>query len=132
MKACYAYASAFPSSPATDSFEPGIQSGLGSGRSGNLPRLRHLWRAPSRLLPGLPGPSTSRIALASAIYAVWNALNDPIFGYITDSTRSRRGRRIPYMRYTAPLSGPDLHPGLDGSPPGRSDRTLLVDADHHR
>src|SRR5512136_2422901 len=42
------------------------------------------------------------IALASAIYAIWNALNDPIFGYISDSTRTRRGRRIPYMRYTAP------------------------------
>ena len=43
------------------------------------------------------------IALASAIYAVWNAINDPLFGYITDNTRSRRGRRIPYMRYTAPF-----------------------------
>jgi glycoside/pentoside/hexuronide:cation symporter, GPH family len=43
------------------------------------------------------------IALASVIYAVWNALNDPVFGYISDSTRSKRGRRIPYMRYTAPF-----------------------------
>ncbi|MGD8398205.1 MAG: MFS transporter [Anaerolineae bacterium] len=43
------------------------------------------------------------IAIASAIYAVWNAINDPLFGYITDSTRSRRGRRIPYMRFTAPF-----------------------------
>jgi GPH family glycoside/pentoside/hexuronide:cation symporter len=43
------------------------------------------------------------IAVASAIYAVWNAINDPLFGYITDSTRSRLGRRIPYMRYTAPF-----------------------------
>jgi glycoside/pentoside/hexuronide:cation symporter, GPH family len=43
------------------------------------------------------------IALASFIYAVWNAINDPLFGYMTDSTRSKRGRRIPYMRYTAPF-----------------------------
>lgn len=43
------------------------------------------------------------IAIASVIYAVWNAINDPLFGYITDSTRSRLGRRIPYMRYTAPF-----------------------------
>jgi len=43
------------------------------------------------------------IALASAIYAVWNAVNDPLFGYLTDSTRSRLGRRIPYMRFTAPF-----------------------------
>jgi len=43
------------------------------------------------------------IALASGIYAVWNAFNDPLFGYITDSTRSKLGRRIPYMRFTAPF-----------------------------
>ncbi len=43
------------------------------------------------------------IAIASAIYAVWNAINDPLFGYITDNTRSRMGRRIPYMRFTAPF-----------------------------
>jgi GPH family glycoside/pentoside/hexuronide:cation symporter len=49
------------------------------------------------------GLSARWIAIASAIYAIWNALNDPIFGYISDSTRSKRGRRIPYMRYTAPF-----------------------------
>jgi len=43
------------------------------------------------------------IGIASVIYAVWNAVNDPLFGYVTDSTRSRLGRRIPYMRYTAPF-----------------------------
>ncbi|MFP4344049.1 MAG: MFS transporter [Anaerolineales bacterium] len=43
------------------------------------------------------------IATASLVYAIWNAINDPLFGYITDSTRSKRGRRIPYMRYTAPF-----------------------------
>jgi len=49
------------------------------------------------------GLSAHWIALASAIYAIWNALNDPIFGYISDNTRTKRGRRIPYMRYTAPF-----------------------------
>jgi GPH family glycoside/pentoside/hexuronide:cation symporter len=43
------------------------------------------------------------IAIASAIYAIWNAINDPLFGYITDRTRFKGGRRIPYMRYTAPF-----------------------------
>ncbi len=43
------------------------------------------------------------IAVASFIYAIWNAFNDPLFGYITDNTRSRHGRRIPYMRFTAPF-----------------------------
>jgi len=43
------------------------------------------------------------IGIAATIYAIWNALNDPLFGYITDNTRSKRGRRIPYMRFTAPF-----------------------------
>jgi GPH family glycoside/pentoside/hexuronide:cation symporter len=37
------------------------------------------------------------------VYAIWNAINDPLFGYITDNTRSKLGRRIPYMRFTAPF-----------------------------
>jgi GPH family glycoside/pentoside/hexuronide:cation symporter len=45
------------------------------------------------------------IGVASVIYAIWNAVNDPLFGYITDSTRSKRGRRIPYIRFTAPFLG---------------------------
>jgi GPH family glycoside/pentoside/hexuronide:cation symporter len=49
------------------------------------------------------GVSAKWIAIAATIYAVWNALNDPIFGYITDNTRSKHGRRIPYMRFTAPF-----------------------------
>jgi GPH family glycoside/pentoside/hexuronide:cation symporter len=44
-------------------------------------------------------------ALAAPIYAIWNAINDPLFGYMTDSTRSKRGRRIPYLRFTAPFLG---------------------------
>ncbi|MFX1572640.1 MAG: MFS transporter [Promethearchaeota archaeon] len=43
------------------------------------------------------------IALAAGIYLVWNSLNDPIFGYLSDKTRSKLGRRIPYMRFTAPF-----------------------------
>lgn len=49
------------------------------------------------------GLSARWIAVASLVYAIWNAINDPLFGYISDSTRSRFGRRIPYMRFTAPF-----------------------------
>jgi GPH family glycoside/pentoside/hexuronide:cation symporter len=37
------------------------------------------------------------------IFGIWNAVNDPIFGYISDKTRSELGRRIPYIRYGAPF-----------------------------
>jgi len=37
------------------------------------------------------------------LFGIWNAFNDPLFGYISDRTKSRLGRRIPYIRYGAPL-----------------------------
>lgn len=42
-------------------------------------------------------------SLVWIIFGVWNAVNDPLFGYISDRTKSRLGRRIPYIRYGAPL-----------------------------
>lgn len=33
------------------------------------------------------------------LFGIWNAFNDPLFGYISDRTKSRLGRRIPYIRY---------------------------------
>ncbi len=49
------------------------------------------------------GLAAKWMSLAALIYGIWNAINDPLFGYITDNTHSRLGRRIPYMRYTAPF-----------------------------
>ena len=37
------------------------------------------------------------------IFALWNAVNDPLFGYISDRTKSKLGRRIPYIRYGSVL-----------------------------
>jgi GPH family glycoside/pentoside/hexuronide:cation symporter len=36
-------------------------------------------------------------------YGVWNSINDPIAGYISDRTRTRWGRRIPFILYCTPL-----------------------------
>ena len=37
------------------------------------------------------------------LFGIWNAVNDPLFGYISDRTKSKLGRRIPYIRYGAIL-----------------------------
>lgn len=49
------------------------------------------------------GLSARWIGIASVAYAIWNAVNDPIFGFLSDRTRSKLGRRIPFLRYTSPF-----------------------------
>ena len=39
------------------------------------------------------------------LFGLWNAVNDPLFGYISDRTKSKLGRRIPYIRFGAPIYG---------------------------
>jgi GPH family glycoside/pentoside/hexuronide:cation symporter len=39
--------------------------------------------------------------IAWLIFAFWNAINDPLLGILEDRTKSRLGRRIPYLRYGA-------------------------------
>jgi len=35
------------------------------------------------------------------IYGLWNAINDPLMGQVSDRTRSRFGRRVPYVAFGA-------------------------------
>lgn len=37
------------------------------------------------------------------LFGIWNAINDPLFGWLSDRTKSKLGRRIPYIRYGAPI-----------------------------
>jgi GPH family glycoside/pentoside/hexuronide:cation symporter len=49
------------------------------------------------------GLALSLAGLARTINSVWNAVNDPIFGYLSDKTRTRWGRRRPWMVLGLPL-----------------------------
>ena len=61
---------------------------------------RRCCRSSIRIISGCP---RAGLPLDSHLRDPGNAINDPLFGYITYSTRSKRGRRIPYMRFTAGL-----------------------------
>jgi GPH family glycoside/pentoside/hexuronide:cation symporter len=43
------------------------------------------------------------ILYAFSIYAILNALNGVFFGWISDRTKTKKGRRIPYLKYLAPF-----------------------------
>jgi len=45
------------------------------------------------------GANGGLLSIAWLIFAVWNTLNDPIASYFIDNTRTKIGRRIPYLRY---------------------------------
>jgi len=43
------------------------------------------------------------IAISWILFMVWNSVNDPLIGIIQDKTKSKLGRRVPYLRYGAVL-----------------------------
>jgi len=43
------------------------------------------------------------IIIAQIFYAVWNVINDPIFGYLQNRTRNKKGRYIPWIKWFSPL-----------------------------
>ncbi len=38
-------------------------------------------------------------AIALTLYAIYNAINNPLLGYLSDRTKTRWGRRLPYMLF---------------------------------
>ncbi|MDR1131601.1 MAG: MFS transporter [Oscillospiraceae bacterium] len=47
------------------------------------------------------GFDSRAIGAAMIIYSLWNAVNDPIMGYLSDRTRTKLGRRLPYVLFGA-------------------------------
>ncbi|BCN29323.1 MFS transporter [Anaeromicropila herbilytica] len=49
------------------------------------------------------GLDSKKASLVWLLFGIWNAVNDPLFGFISDRTKSKIGRRRPYIRYGAPI-----------------------------
>ncbi len=47
------------------------------------------------------GLGAAAISTIWLLFGFWNAINDPLMGQLTDRTRSRWGRRVPYLRFGA-------------------------------
>lgn len=65
------------------------------------------------------GMSTRAYAAVLAVYAVIDAVDNPVYGYLSDRTRTRWGRRRPWMILAAPVLGLSFvlfftPPDLDG------------------
>ena len=45
------------------------------------------------------GVAATYIGLGWSLYGIWNAINDPLAGYWSDNTKTRWGRRIPWILF---------------------------------
>lgn len=50
------------------------------------------------------GLTVALAGLVNVIYAIWDAVNDPLVGYLSDNTRTRWGRRRPWMLVGLPFT----------------------------
>ncbi len=49
--------------------------------------------------------SPALLMVGMTLYALWNAINDPLAGHLSDRTRTRWGRRVPYILFgTLPMA----------------------------
>ncbi|MEK7785688.1 MAG: MFS transporter, partial [Chloroflexota bacterium] len=46
------------------------------------------------------GVKASLVGIGWSIYGIWNAVNDPLAGYFSDNTKTRFGRRVPWIAST--------------------------------
>jgi GPH family glycoside/pentoside/hexuronide:cation symporter len=53
------------------------------------------------------GLAVALAAIANAVYAIWDAVNDPLVGFLSDNTRTRWGRRRPWL-----LAGLPFYAGI--------------------
>ncbi|UCC89679.1 MAG: MFS transporter [Anaerolineales bacterium] len=51
------------------------------------------------------GLTVALAAVINVIYAIWDAVNDPLVGYLSDNTRTRWGRRRPWLLTSLPFYG---------------------------
>jgi GPH family glycoside/pentoside/hexuronide:cation symporter len=49
------------------------------------------------------GLAVTLAAIVNVVYGIWDAVNDPLFGYLSDNTRTRWGRRRPWLLAGLPL-----------------------------
>ena len=49
------------------------------------------------------GLAVALAAVVNVVYAIWDAVNDPLVGYLSDNTRTRWGRRRPWLMVGLPF-----------------------------
>ncbi len=68
-----------------------LPGGFFSSFTGAITTFYYMWM----------GLNARYILIGQIMYMVWNVLNDPIFGTLQDRTRTKLGRYLPWIKYSA-------------------------------
>ncbi len=84
-------------------FRTKVEYGLGAFADAMMANI--IWTLALPIYNEGLGVSAALLGLASAIPRIFDAFSDPLMGHISDNTRSRWGRRKPYIFIGAVLTG---------------------------
>lgn len=75
----------------------GQKVAYGTGQISNIILALSILNLAPFVLTVVLGVSASLVGLAMGLARLWDAFTDPLIGYLSDNTRSRWGRRKPYL-----------------------------------
>ncbi|TFF95314.1 MFS transporter [Candidatus Thorarchaeota archaeon] len=88
-----------------DEYVPGNKVAFGFGALGDSITYQVFTFLVFTFYYAVVGIDINLVTLGFVTWSVWNAINDPLAGLVSDKTNTKRGRRIPYIAITfLPLS----------------------------